>query len=103
MKQDYYNLPKELKEFLKTYSVTPETVSFNTDAGYPIEDAMFDQVLFSDFCKHLRKTEKFNLWISLNDGMDKDVESREYRQATKIWNKICNLTTKKVKHLLGGK
>ncbi len=92
-----------LKDFLKNYSLDIKSVEPNPNAGYPLKDAIFDQILFTDFCKYLRKINEFDLWITLNEGMDKDVESKDYKEATKVWNKICNLTTKKVKHLLGGK
>lgn len=92
-----------LKDFLKDYSLDINSVVPNPNAGYPLKDAIFDRILFTDFCKHLRKIEEFDLWIALNERMDTDVESKDYKEATKVWNKICNLITKKVKHLLGGK
>lgn len=97
------SIATRLKDFLKNYSLDIKSVESNPNAGYPLEDAIFDQILFTDFCKYLRKIDEFDLWITLNEGMDKDVESKDYEEATKVWNKICNLTTKKVKHLLGGK
>lgn len=92
-----------LKGFLKNYSLDIKSIVPNPNAGYPLKDAIFDHILFTDFSKYLRKIDEFDLWIALNEGMDKDVESKDYKEATKVWNKICNLTTKKVKHLLGGK
>lgn len=92
-----------LKDFLKNYSLDIKSIEPNPNTGYPLKDAIFDRILFTDFSKYLRKIDKFDLWITLNEHMDTDVESKDYKEATKVWNKICNLTTRKVKHLLGGK
>ena len=89
-------LLNELKEFLKDYNENLDDVEYSDENGYPRSDALFDAILFHDFCEHLRKTNKFDLWVKFNNDMDKDIRSKAYLDSTEIWNQVCDLVVKKV-------
>lgn len=96
----YEQLVKQLEEFLANYNKDLSNVEYCDENGYTKHDAIFDAILFNDFCQHLRKANKFDLWIDFNDDMDKDVESKEYDRATETWNMLCDMVDKKVEAYL---
>ena len=86
------------KVFLKDYSLSKEEIKkieYCEENGYPQKDAIFDRIMFHDFCLMLRNTNRFNLWIELNDNMEKNVT-----EADDIFNTMCEMTMKKVQQLL---
>ena len=96
----YEQLVKQLEEFLANYNKDLSNVEYCDENGYTKHDAVFDRILFIDFCDYLDVINKFNLWEELNDDMDKDVESVEYDRATETWNVLCDMVDKKVEAYL---
>ena len=96
----YEQLVNRLEWFLANYNEDLNNVEFCDENGYTKHDAIFDRILFSDFCNYLDVANELNLWEDFNDDMDKDVESAEYDRATETWNLLCDMVDKKVEAYL---
>ena len=86
------------KDFLENYSLSKDDINkieYCDNNGYRQIDAIFDRIMFRDFCLMLRKTNKFDLWLKLGDGMDKNITS-----ADETFDEMCELTMIKVQELL---
>lgn len=89
---------KVYKDFLENYSLSKDEINkieYCDNNGYRQIDAIFDRIMFRDFCFMLRKTKRFDLWLKLNDDMDKNLKS-----ADAIFDEMCELTMIKVQELL---
>ena len=91
----YKKLITELETFLKDCSATVTEDDYNEEAGYPKEDAMFDEILFIQFEKHLDNVGLLDLWNEMNEELDYDT-----KESTDAWNTICELVRAKIAELL---
>lgn len=98
MNAEHYNkLIKEYISFLANYTTNVDKVGYNNENGYPLEDALFDRILFCDFCQYLKKDDKmYRIWVKLSEELDD-----EYNVvADDVFAGLCELTKTKVEDLL---
>ena len=94
---DLKKLEQAFETFLCSYTTDVSKIGYCNENGYPLKDALFDQILLVDFgIKYTKLHGLYTDWYAFNELLDMDNE-----KACKVWDKLCEFTYAKVDELLG--